>query len=72
MLLACTRRALVKRSKTNNETNSKIRHTIEYLEEPGIELTTLEDEKSSVAINIIETPSPNTPTRRIINKVASD
>ena len=72
ILLACTRRALVKRSKINNETNSKIRHTIEYLEEPGIELTTIEDEKNSVAINIIETPSPNTPTRRIISKVVTD
>lgn len=67
ILLACTRRALVKRSKINKE-NNKIRHTIEYIEEPGIELTKIDDQKGSVAINIVETPSPNTPTRRIISK----
>jgi len=67
LLLACTRKVLIKRSKINKEVG-KIRHTIEYLEESGIELTKIEDEESNVAINIVESSSPNTPTKRIISK----
>lgn len=64
VLLACTRKALINRSK--KEKLDKIRHTVEYIDD-GIELSSISlEEKNDMKITISETPSPNTPSRRII------
>lgn len=69
LLLACTRRALVKRSRKNSfEGSEKIRHSVEYLED-AVELTKITpDQNKDVVLNIRDISNSSTPTRRIISK----
>lgn len=69
ILLACTRKALLKRNREKSLDNElKIRHSIEYIED-GVELTTISPaEKQEVVLHISDTSDSSTPTRRIINK----
>ena len=61
VLLACTRRALLKRSRKNSlEKQDKIRHSIEYIDD-GIEMPTISGEKKEIVLTIKDS---NTPTKR--------
>ena len=77
ILLACTRRALIKNSKKRAlENPERIKHNIEYEDDTGFELTSVlhngKNDKVVIAVKDISVSKPNTPTRRKINSFSKE
>lgn len=61
ILLACTRRALLKRSRKNSlDKQDNIKHSIEYIDD-GIEMPSISEEKKQIVLTIKDS---STPTKR--------